>query len=99
MIKIKISRKNDKLNKIIISGHSGYDELGKDIVCASVSSIAITSINLALSIDKTKIDYQESEGYLAIEILDEELVYIFDNMVSMFKELANQYPKNIEIKE
>ena len=81
MIKIKISRKNDKLNKIIISGHSGYDELGKDIVCASVSSIAITSINLALSIDKTKIDYQESEGYLAIEILDEELVYIFDNMV------------------
>lgn len=99
MIKIKISRKNDKLNKIIISGHSGYDELGKDIVCASVSSIAITSINLALSIDKEKLDYQESEGYLAIEILDEELVYIFDNMLLMLKELANEYPKNIEIKE
>ena len=99
MIKIKISRKNDKLNKIIISGHSGYDELGKDIVCASVSSITITSINLALSIDKEKIDYQESEGYLAIEILDEELVYIFDNMLLMLRELANEYPKNIEIKE
>ena len=43
MIKIK-----EKDNKIIISGHASFDEYGKDIVCASVSSIVITSINAIL---------------------------------------------------
>ena len=46
---IKVNIKN---NIIIITGHAGYDDFGKDIVCASVSSIVITSINLCLRFNK-----------------------------------------------
>ena len=39
-------RKNETLYEINISGHSGYDTIGKDIVCSSVSSSLIVTVNL-----------------------------------------------------
>ena len=63
MIKINISK-----DEIIIKGHSGYAEEGSDIVCASVSSIAITTVNALLSIDEDCIEYKENDGYLNIKI-------------------------------
>ena len=47
---ITIKRNN---NKIVISGHALYDEYGKDIVCASVSSIIYTTINGILNLIET----------------------------------------------
>ena len=43
MIKVKISKKS-----IEISGHAKYAAHGKDIVCAAVSSITITTVNAIL---------------------------------------------------
>ena len=40
MIKIKILK-----DYIEVKGHANYDDFGKDIVCASVSSIVITTVN------------------------------------------------------
>ena len=62
---IKISIKN---KKIIIKGHANYDEYGKDIVCASCSSIVITSINAALRIDSKSLSYEEAKDKLTIKI-------------------------------
>ena len=51
MIKVKLLKDNNKIKKIIIGGHALYDDFGKDIVCAAVSSTVITSINSSLLID------------------------------------------------
>ncbi len=99
MIKIEVFRKDNDLDKIIIKGHAKYDELGKDIVCASVSSIAISSINLAIKVDESAISYVEKDGLLDISILNNNVSYIFDNMLEMFMELVESYPNNIKIKE
>ena len=61
---IKVNIKN---NIIIITGHAGYDDFGKDIVCASVSSIVITSINLCLRFNKESIKYKEEKDNLTNE--------------------------------
>ena len=45
---IKVLKKGSIIK---ISGHANYDEKGKDIVCASVSSIVITTINAIIEID------------------------------------------------
>ena len=34
MIKVILTKKDDNVNKVIINGHAGYDDFGKDIVCA-----------------------------------------------------------------
>ena len=42
---IKVNIKN---NEITVSGHANYDDYGKDIVCASVSSLVISTVNAIL---------------------------------------------------
>lgn len=95
MIKINISK-----DEITIKGHSGYAKEGSDIVCASVSSIAITTVNALLSIDEDCIEYKENDGYLNIKINkhNEIIDKLIDNMVNLLKELENDYKKYIEIR-
>lgn len=93
---IKVNVKNDK---IIITGHALYDDYGKDIVCASASSIIISSINCVLQFDKDAIIYQENKDGLEIEVLkkDKITLTIIKNMLDMLKDLASQYEENIKI--
>lgn len=96
MIKVKVNEKT-----IVITGHAGYDEYGKDIVCASVSSIVITSINACLKIEENSINYKEEKDKLTINIISnhETILKIINNMLDMLKELAQDYNKNIKIEE
>ncbi|MDD2203385.1 MAG: ribosomal-processing cysteine protease Prp [Bacilli bacterium] len=98
MIKIRILKEDNNIKKISITGHSGYEEAGKDIVCAAVSSTAITTVNNILSLDKT-IDYIESNGSLIIVVTKTDKVTqkLLNNMVSMLSELENDYKKYIQI--
>ena len=100
MIKVKLTRDSDKIKKITIKGHALYDDFGKDIVCAAVSSTVITSINASLLIDKNSLSYEENDG-LEIDILkeDEITTKIINNMISNLLELEKVYPKNIRIEE
>ena len=85
-------------NKIEISGHTNFDDYGKDIVCASVSSIVITTINACIEIDEDSIYYEDKEK-LIIEIKKENEVIkkLINNMVFMLESLEKDYPKNIKI--
>ena len=94
MIKVKLDN-----NKIEISGHAYYDEIGKDIVCASVSSIVITTINAILEIDSDSINYEDLDNKIIIELLNENEIVkkLINNMVFMLESLEKDYPKNIKI--
>ena len=95
MIKVSMSK-----DVITIKGHSGYSEEGSDIVCASISSIAITTVNSLLRIDEDCIEYQENDGYLNIKVKkhNEIIDKLIENMIDLFKELENDYKKYIEIR-
>ena len=90
MIKVDI-----KKNHINISGHALFDDYGKDIVCASVSSIVITSINGILRIDDKAISYKLYDDGLYIDILknDEVTEKLILNMISLLKDLEKEYGK------
>ena len=96
MIKINI-----KKNQIIIEGHSNYSEFGTDIVCASVSSISITTINALLKLDNKCIKYEEKDGFIKIDILkhNKYVDTLIENMIDLLKELEKQYKKNIQVNE
>ncbi len=86
-------------NNIVITGHAGFNDYGKDIVCASASSIVITSINACLNIDAKSIVYKNELDKLTIDIKSDNnvILKILDNMLNMLSELANDYPKNVKI--
>lgn len=94
MIKVKV---ND--NKIEISGHANYDEYGKDIVCASVSSIVITTINAIIEIDPDSIYYEDLDNKIIIKVLKDDKIIdkLINNMLSLLGQLENDYKDYIKI--
>lgn len=98
MIKVKIKGK-EVIEQITVKGHSGYGESGKDIVCASVSSMVITSVNAMVRIDSEAINFDETNGVM-INILkhDEIIDKLVLNLIELLEELKKKYPKYIEIR-
>jgi uncharacterized protein YsxB (DUF464 family) len=99
MIKVNVKYNNNKVYELVIKGHAGYDVHGKDIVCAAVSSMAITTVNNIIALDDS-VDYEENSGLLIIRVKNDTEINnkLLDNLVRMLTELENQYPKNIEIR-
>ena len=95
---IKVLKKE---NIIEIIGHSGYDVIGKDIVCSAVSSIVTTTINGIISINEKAISYQYQDEVMVItnKLNDEITNKLLNNMMDLLKSLAKDYPKNINVKE
>lgn len=85
-------------NKIVVSGHANYDDYGKDIVCASVSSIINCTVNCIMNFDKDYISCVDNNEFIIDILVHNEVVdTIIRNMISLLKELELQYPKNIKI--
>ena len=94
MIKVEL-----KDNLITIKGHAGYDDKGKDIVCASVSSIVITTINGIIEINPDAIDYSDLDNEIIIRKLkeDETVNKLLNNMVLLLENLEKDYKDYIKI--
>ncbi len=97
MIKIKVKEKNNLFEEINITGHANYDVYGKDIVCASVSSIVITTINAILLIDKDAITYDDKDKVLIKVLKNSDVVNkLLLNMITLLHELENDYKGKIK---
>lgn len=100
MIKINLKYNNDLIESISILGHADFADYGKDIVCASVSSIVITSVNAIIRLNSDSISYDNSNGISVNVLIHNDVTdTLIDNMVSLLKDLEKQYKKNIIIKE
>lgn len=93
---IKVIKKNEVIE---ISGHANYDEFGKDIVCASVSSIVMTTVNSILSIDDSSINYVDDGDKIIIKKLNDNDIVdkLLNTMILILKNLEKQYKKNIKV--
>lgn len=98
MIKIKVEYDNNFISKIVITGHANYDDYGKDIVCASISAIVITTANACLKIDKNSIKHSEDEDVIITVLKHNEVIdTLINNMIDLLTELSKQYKNNIKI--
>lgn len=95
MIKVRVVEKNKEVNKVMITGHALYDDYGKDIVCASVSSVIITTVNAILRIEKDAIFVEEKPFVIEVKKSTEITKKLIENMISLLRELERDYPKNI----
>ena len=89
---------NQGFKNIKITGHAGYADLGKDIVCASASGIILSSNNLAIDFNN-EVKYTDDLNKIEIvnETNDLNVEKTFNNMILMLEEIQKQYPKNIKI--
>ena len=95
---IKVEKKCDYIK---IYGHADFDNAGKDIVCASVSSIIYTTVKGLLNINEKSIEFLDNDEYMEIKVLlsNDITNSLILNMMTMLKEIEKRYPKNIKVNE
>ena len=100
MIKINLTKENDILKKITFKGHAGYDEWGKDIVCAAVSSTMLCTVNAILLLNDNSIETFEYDNKFVINVLsnDNITIKLLENMLRCLESLEEKYPQNIRIR-
>ena len=100
MIKVRISKKDNIVDKIECKGHAGYAEYGSDIVCASFSTMVITTINQIINIDDSAISYTDTNDLKIVNIKKDNITNsLLNTLVELMYELRDNYDKNIDIKE
>ena len=100
MIKVYYKKDNNIITDIKIEGHAMYDDYGKDIVCAGVSTSLIVTVNAILKFDKDAIKYEDNGVFTLNNIKKDEITNkLLDNLLDSLKELSSTYKDNINVKE
>ena len=100
MTKVVFYEKDEKLRGFLIKDHSGYDDAGYDIVCASVSSAAYLTANTLTEIVGAKADIEVREAYFRF-ILRDKFVEAENHLKGLklhLESLAGDYSEYISCK-
>ena len=86
-------------DEIKISGHAGYAEAGKDIVCAAVTTLTQTLIRSLEDLARDKIQYEISSGRADIHYgnLSEEGKLLVDSFFIGVCLIADEFPEYVRI--
>ncbi len=107
MISVNVYKQNDKYVRISCYGHAGYDDIGKDIVCAAVSVLVMNCFN---SIEQfANDDFISSEAHedgttelILKENISHDSELLIDSMLFGLKKIRENYGKKylkISVKE
>ena len=97
MIQAIFTESQGKLKGFSVSGHSGYDDFGSDIVCASVSSAVMLVCNAITEVYRLPADIKILDNLISCEISSED-----DRPIEALRlhlsALEEEYPENISLK-
>ena len=97
------SKPEDFISKFRITGHAEAEDeqLGYDLVCASVSSIALTAAFGIKNVLHKQGVYKSDSGYLLVDLGKESDSYtevIIQTMLNGLTEVQKQFPERIIMK-
>lgn len=95
MIEVRI-----RPERIEISGHAGYAEYGKDIVCAGVTALTQTLIQSIDDLTDDKIEYRISPGKVEVEYrnLSEKSKTLVDSFFVGICLIAEEFPEYVKVR-
>ena len=85
--------------RITVSGHAGFAEAGKDIVCAGVTALTENLIDSIESLTKDEIQYEISPGRADIHYRDlsEAGKLLIDSFFIGICLIADEFPDHVRI--
>lgn len=100
MIKYSVTKSNNQY-KIEVFGHANQNPYGSDIVCASVSTMLIMTLNLLEKLNLNSYNNtlpvcEEGKFLVDINMKNDTAIKILDNLKESLDMLAITYPKNIK---
>ena len=104
MTKISVYKKGNHIVKYTVEGHTGYSEVGSDIVCAAVSAVATHTLNGLTEIVKIPVGFDVQDAYFECIVPDDlseenrkQASVLLDAMYLTFTNLEEQYKEYITI--
>lgn len=98
MIRVIYSTNDDHYTKLDVRGHADFDEYGKDLICASVSSIIFGLMN---AVDESKCNVEVKELNNHIEIINNSKSELIDNYFELvliqLKTIEESYGEFIKV--
>lgn len=104
MTNIVFNRKNGKIIRFRISGHTGKAEVGKDVLCAAISSVAQSTAVGLTEILKLDPELKFDDGFMEV-ILNEqdcqnEIVQVLmETCLKSLKEIVKNEKKFVKLEE
>lgn len=100
MIRVKFRQSEGMLTGFSVSGHAGYDEYGKDIVCASVTSAVQLTANGITEIQKLPAQVKVNENTIQLQVPKEQAGQagaFLNALLLHLRLLSQEYEGTIEI--
>ena len=94
MTEILLKKENGFIVYFEADGHSGFDVAGRDIVCASLSSVIWCTVNGLENVVGADIEYTEKDARVTCRIKNpgKETGILLDSMEKFIDALQIQYP-------
>lgn len=94
-----MTENGNSIKSFSVTGHSGYADAGNDIVCASVSSAVMLTVNTAAEFFGIELDVSVYDGDIRCEVKDisENSDRLLNSLKVHLTEVSNQYPNNLKL--
>jgi|GEM_PF-31965 hypothetical protein len=105
MTEVRVLFRSGTICGVEMSGHTGYDEHGRDIVCAALSTLIQTlETGLAdvLSLKGVRSEVREEQGYMSLywDSYDDPMAGIIaDTVVRVLGSIEKSYPSYVKLTE
>jgi uncharacterized protein len=107
MIKVKIDRNADRsIRSFTVTGHAYYDDPGKDIVCAGVSSVTVGTVNAIEELTGVELVSRMEEGFLQAAVPEvspgnttDRVQLLLESMIVMLKSIEQAYGAFITVRD
>lgn len=100
MIRMEITKDGaGRYRSFVLTGHAGFADAGKDIICAGVSALVLNTVNSLTDLVKAPVAVEADEregGYLKCsftEVPDEKATLLVDSMILGLTSIGKQYGK------
>ena len=91
MTKITFYKKNNLILGFEVSGHTGKDDYGKDLLCCQISTVAQMAVLSVKEILKIDAFCEIIDGYLKVMVIknveNEKLQFLFETCLKSFKSI------------
>lgn len=106
MTEVRIFRKNGKIEAIEVEGHTGFDEYGKDIVCAALSTIIqVVDVGLKEVLKYSCYNRKQDKagGFMGIYLQKDEncekAQILLETAAKSFKAIEEGYSDYVNVRE
>src|SRR5690625_8036122 len=105
MINLIISRKNNQIKAVEVSGHSESGPYGYDLIFSALSAVSFGTVNAITALCQINLDIEQGEnGYLYVGLphdiapdIREKAVLLIEGMLISLQSIEREYSQFIKI--